>query len=123
MRVKMLERNRAEMEQKLLEQRCKQSALPYERVYDLTRCARDIQRGRNDKDDSETYHAQIVDKLMAIEGRIERWVREIEKVDVWYSAAKRNVEEAVESTIRKLMLELECGGNVRLEEGQPGDIW
>ena len=29
----------------------------------------------------------------------------------------------MEGTISKLMLELECGGNVRLEEGQAGDVW
>ena len=29
----------------------------------------------------------------------------------------------MEGTISKLMLELECGGNVRLEEGQVGDVW
>ena len=36
---------------------------------------------------------------------------------------RSNVGKEVKGTISKLMLELECGGNVRLEEGQSGDIW
>lgn len=36
---------------------------------------------------------------------------------------RKYVKKEVEGTIRKLKLELECGGNVRLEEGHSGDIW
>ena len=53
MRVKMLQRNQAEMEQRLLIERTKLVSLPYERVHLLTCCIRDIQRSRNDKEDSK----------------------------------------------------------------------
>ncbi|XP_063691021.1 leucine-rich repeat-containing protein 9-like isoform X3 [Bolinopsis microptera] len=133
MRVKMLQRNRAEMEARLCEERNKLAALPYERVHVMNCCIGDINRSRNDRENSqfpiqnrensEQEHGQIVDKLLALEARVEHWIREISKVDLWHHNAKRYIEKEVEGTISKLMLELECGGNVRLEEGQVGDVW
>ncbi|KAL5249578.1 hypothetical protein ACHWQZ_G018449 [Mnemiopsis leidyi] len=123
MRVKMLQRNRAEMEQRLSEERNKLVSLPYQRVHVMSCCIRDINRSRNDRENSEKEHGEIVDKLLALEARVEHWIREIAKVDTWHKHARRYVEKEVEGTISKLMLELECGGNVRLEEGQAGDVW
>lgn len=108
----MLQRNKAEMGLRLVEERNKLAALPYERVHALTCCIRDINRSRNDKEDStflitfnfqyykilewrqlffspgEKEHGEIVDKLLALESRVDHWIKEITKVDVWHSSAK-----------------------------------
>ena len=36
----------------------------------------------------EQEHGQIVDKLLALEARVEHWIREISKVDLWHHNAK-----------------------------------
>ena len=53
MRVKMLQRNRAEMEQRLSEERNKLVSLPYQRVHVMNCCIRDINRSRNDRENSK----------------------------------------------------------------------
>ncbi|CAN0107008.1 unnamed protein product [Discosporangium mesarthrocarpum] len=39
------------------------------------------------------------------------------------SAFKREVEQACQRSVAELMLEFDTGGNVRFEEGRPGDVW
>ena len=36
----------------------------------------------------EEDHGHMVDKMLALEGRVEHWTREICKVDVWHHSVK-----------------------------------
>ena len=56
MRVKMLQRNKAEMEQRLWEERNKLAELPYERIHMLNCCIGDINRSRNDRENSASLY-------------------------------------------------------------------
>ena len=54
---------------------------------------------------------------------IEAKIREIEAVEARAAALKQTVCETSQTSICRLMVELETGGNIRLEDGKPSDVW
>ena len=48
---------------------------------------------------------------------------QLAKLDREYHALKQRVCDVTEQNIARLVLELDTGGNIRLEDGKPSDIW
>ena len=44
-------------------------------------------------------------------------------MDLFHSEAVCNVKHTTEISIKRLLAELESGGNVRFEEGRSSDVW
>lgn len=49
--------------------------------------------------------------------------KEIEAVDDKFEQAVQAIKEVTHQQISRLVLELETGGNIRLEDGKPSDAW
>lgn len=45
------------------------------------------------------------------------------RIDQCYVESRAQVESISRSTVKRLLLELETGGNVRFEDGTTNDIW
>jgi hypothetical protein len=45
------------------------------------------------------------------------------RIDRCYVESREQVENISQSTIKRLLLELETGGNVRFEDGNTNDVW
>ena len=67
--------------------------------------------------------AQFGEKLAAVQGGIERKGREVDEAEVRYHTCKEEVYENTEAYVRRMLIELETGGNIRLEDGKPSDLW
>lgn len=62
-------------------------------------------------------------KLDVLMAGIEAKTREIEEIEARLAALKSLVCETSQTSICRLMVELETGGNIRLEDGKPADVW
>ncbi|XP_033624638.1 leucine-rich repeat-containing protein 9-like [Asterias rubens] len=62
-------------------------------------------------------------KLQALIERKQLCTQLIQQMDVYHGEAIANVKHTTEVTIKRLLAELESGGNVRFEEGQSSDLW
>ena len=49
--------------------------------------------------------------------------RELAAVEAAFSEAAARSQELVDGYVRRMLVELESGGNVRLEDGRPSDVW
>ena len=66
---------------------------------------------------------QLEEKLGVLEGGIKLKTAEIAKAEAMASDVSTAVRETSQSSICRLMVELETGGNIRLEDGKPSDMW
>lgn len=66
---------------------------------------------------------QLHDKLAVVDGCIAGKQQEQRDVDAKFAVVRSEVQEAAQASISRLLVELETGGNIRLEEGSPSDAW
>ena len=67
--------------------------------------------------------AQLHRKLQVLQEGIDQKTSEIAQVDSYAADFKGAVRESSQSSICRLLVELETGGNIRLEDGKPSDVW
>ena len=67
--------------------------------------------------------AQLQRKLQVLQEGIDQKTTEIAQVDTYATDFKGAVRESSQSSICRLLVELETGGNIRLEDGKPSDVW
>jgi len=89
-------------------------------LYDLAVTAR---IGDASSSDTSQKLAQLEEKLHVLKGGITLKTGEIAKAEVMAADVSTAVRETSQSSICRLMVELETGGNIRLEDGKPADMW
>ena len=72
---------------------------------------------------SPDHAEQLKKKLAFINHMVELRVRELAAVKDLFELVKNRVRQRVENDAARLMLEMETGGNIRLEEGKSADVW
>lgn len=71
---------------------------------------------------SEEQVHQLKTKYIALQRGIEEKQREIIETKAQFDAFRRRCCEISEQNIARLIVELETGGNIRLEDGKPSDV-
>ena len=136
MRIKTMKRNCTNVLKKAQEAR--QAAISQNNLSlnVLVRARKDVEREIDERkllpappdQDEDPGAAKLFDsrltlKLQALEKAIEGGDKEIGMVDETYEQLKRRCYGLVQQSIANLILELETGGNIRLEDGKPSDVW
>eukprot|EP01065_Artemidia_motanka_P036882 TRINITY_DN4493_c0_g1_i1.p1 TRINITY_DN4493_c0_g1~~TRINITY_DN4493_c0_g1_i1.p1 ORF type:complete len:1596 (+),score=457.90 TRINITY_DN4493_c0_g1_i1:54-4841(+) len=67
--------------------------------------------------------AAVEAKLRMVRGTIQQKLREVEAIDHRFTSMKSIIEAISQHNISRLLVELQTGGNIRMEEGKPGDVW
>jgi hypothetical protein len=62
-------------------------------------------------------------KLERIDDAIQEKAAKIEDLATLFVHTKRELNDVSEESISRLIIELETGGNIRLEDGKPSDVW
>jgi Leucine-rich repeat (LRR) protein len=136
MRIKTMKRNCTNVLKKA--QEAKQAAISQNNLSlnVLVRARKDVEREVDERqflppheDQSQDasaekmFLAKLQLKLQALEQAISGGNTEIGRVDETYAAFKTKCYGLVQQSIANLILELETGGNIRLEDGKPSDVW
>lgn len=66
---------------------------------------------------------QLAAKLLAVDRALDGKARELSALELAHEAFSRRADGALAGWIGRLLLELESGGNVRLEDGGPAEVW
>ncbi|XP_029195766.2 leucine-rich repeat-containing protein 9-like isoform X1 [Acropora millepora] len=69
------------------------------------------------------YSEKLQQKKEALLKRIAKLQKECYEIDKCHQESCEQVNNVSESTVQRLLLELETGGNVRFEDGKPTDPW
>jgi len=72
---------------------------------------------------SPTTESALLKKQRALTKAIEVLGNHVERMEGVLEKMKRGVGGTCGSTIKRLMLEFHTGGNIRVEEGSPADVW
>ena len=136
MRIKTMKRNCTNVLKKA--QEAKQAAISQKNLSlnVLVRARKDMEREVDerqflppledqDQDASavKLFEGRLNLKLQKLEEAITGGNTEIGRVDETYAAFKTKCYGLVQQSIANLILELETGGNIRLEDGAPSDVW
>lgn len=73
--------------------------------------------------DSTQYLMALRKKLSRLRDALKIKTNEIEAIDSRFEHARQTIAEVTHQQISRLVLELETGGNIRLEDGKPSDPW
>eukprot|EP01062_Namystynia_karyoxenos_P058429 TRINITY_DN4997_c0_g3_i1.p1 TRINITY_DN4997_c0_g3~~TRINITY_DN4997_c0_g3_i1.p1 ORF type:complete len:1660 (+),score=672.78 TRINITY_DN4997_c0_g3_i1:84-4982(+) len=65
----------------------------------------------------------VESKLRLVRATIQQKMREVEAIDTRFSSMKGIIESISQHNISRLLVELQTGGNIRMEEGKPTDVW
>ena len=57
------------------------------------------------------------------QGRIHDKNNEIKDIELYHENLKKMIYDLSEQNIHRMITELETGGNIRFEEGEPSDKW
>ena len=93
----------------------------------LLRQKKDVERELHERLTSEAASAEEGKQLEAKHAVLERGISlktdEIALTEAMASEVREAVCETSQTSICRLMVELETGGNIRLEDGKPTDVW
>ncbi|XP_077863786.1 leucine-rich repeat-containing protein 9-like [Saccoglossus kowalevskii] len=62
-------------------------------------------------------------KLQALKERIKLYYHKVEEIEKCYDESVSRMRQVCDVTVRRLLTELETGGNVRFEDGRSADVW
>eukprot|EP01063_Lacrimia_lanifica_P008591 TRINITY_DN15672_c0_g1_i1.p1 TRINITY_DN15672_c0_g1~~TRINITY_DN15672_c0_g1_i1.p1 ORF type:complete len:1553 (+),score=713.90 TRINITY_DN15672_c0_g1_i1:108-4766(+) len=66
---------------------------------------------------------ELQTKLNAVSATAQRKFDELEEIDDRYGHMKNTIETISQDNLSKLLVELQTGGNIRMEEGKVSDVW
>ena len=133
MRIKTLKRNTSNVIKKTIEARQAKVSQINLNLNVLLRQKKDVERELHEREaqlvlkegrmaESEEMQ-QLRAKLKVLDEGIELKTAEIAHVDGLSADVKQGVCETSQTSICRLMVELETDGNIRLEDGKPSDVW
>lgn len=135
MRMKTLRRNASDAAARASLGRAHRLVKPRAAYAVLLRALRDAERElgtvqANPPPTNEVMRTERQNWMMALQVKIattrdalyER-EKELKMVEALFADATDRSQHLVDSYVRRMMIELESGGNIRLEDGKPTDIW
>eukprot|EP00817_Percolomonadidae_sp_ATCC50343_P006469 CAMPEP_0117419046 /NCGR_PEP_ID=MMETSP0758-20121206/704_1 /TAXON_ID=63605 /ORGANISM="Percolomonas cosmopolitus, Strain AE-1 (ATCC 50343)" /LENGTH=1291 /DNA_ID=CAMNT_0005199911 /DNA_START=513 /DNA_END=4388 /DNA_ORIENTATION=- len=76
-----------------------------------------------EEDEDDNFKKQLKAKYNMVLSHIETRNKEIMSIERQFNKMNKDINDISEHNIRRLMVELETGGNIRLEEGKQSDVW
>ena len=73
--------------------------------------------------ESPDMESEIKQKLDAVDAAIRAKGQKSKELQMLFEIAKRELNDVAEESIARLIIELETGGNIRLEDGKQTDVW
>eukprot|EP00854_Cymbomonas_tetramitiformis_P014094 gene14094-16667_t len=89
---------------------------------DIEREIEEIKYYKRDDQSSELL-GPLEAKFEVLKGVVERKSKEVADTETFFDDCKKKVYEMTDQYVRRLMVELETGGNIRMEDGRPTDLW
>jgi len=128
MRIKTLKRNTSNVIRKVMEARQAKVSQINLNLNVLLRQKKDVERelherGAGDAVGSSEEGKQLEAKHTVLERGIALKTDEIALTEGMSAEVREAVCETSQTSICRLMVELETGGNIRLEDGKPTDVW
>ncbi|KAH9489094.1 Leucine-rich repeat-containing protein 9 [Bulinus truncatus] len=62
-------------------------------------------------------------KLQTLQQRKYKWEEKVNEIESFAKLSEARVRKMADMMVKRLLVELETGGNVRFEDGQPADAW
>ena len=127
MRIKTLKRNTTNVVRRSKEAKYSLIQKINQDLKILIKNQKDIEREMHDDGVGGGTKAVFLDQLKskrkAILAEVDRLREHIAQLKQQSELVKRNVCSISDGSIRRLITELETGGNIRLEDGRPSDLW
>lgn len=123
MRIKTLQRNTTNVVRKLGEVRQAKVSQVNLNLNVLLRQQKDVEREMHELCSGGGGEPLLRDKLAVLRSGVQAKQAELAETEAVASAARAAVLERSQASTRRLMVELETGGNIRLEDGKPSDVW
>jgi len=89
------------------------------RLLDLSKLTAQDPKNPGTAEELEQLHR----KQKVLQEGINQKTAELERIDRMASEFRETVCQTSQTSISRLMVELETGGNIRLEDGKPSDVW
>ncbi|CAK8686447.1 unnamed protein product [Clavelina lepadiformis] len=98
---------------------------------DVTKPTNDVSGGNAEAGDklslaekkTKADDGKISIKLTALKNRINAWKKKTSEVEAYYEQACDLLGTLANTSIKRLTMELDTGGNVRFEQGTQNDVW
>lgn len=84
---------------------------------------RELVESNNATDANKEYIKSLESKMLFVSDSINSKYVEAEDIRKNFDVMKDKIESISDQNVKRLLLELDTGGNIRLEEGKPGDVW
>jgi hypothetical protein len=81
-------------------------------------CLRPPRRGSQ-----EATLVPLEKKLAALSKAVQSKSKEVSELDELFADSSQRTYENSDQYVRRLLVELETGGNIRMEDGRPTDLW
>jgi Leucine-rich repeat (LRR) protein len=98
-----------------------------QRTESLSASMRWLSHCKHDLEEAMAEHVPSADLIKAKIAAVDQSLASISADDValrgYFESFKKSVSDMCESTFARMIVELETGGNVRLEDGKPSDVW
>jgi hypothetical protein len=75
------------------------------------------------RDSQEATLVPLEKKLVALSKAVQSKSKEVSELDELFVDSSQRTYENSDQYVRRLLVELETGGNIRMEDGRPSDLW
>ena len=138
MRIKTLKRNTADVLRKLKQEKRNKVTLVKDSLADVFFQLKGIERevelttkqvkeiGDSDEEAIKgklKYMSQLKEKQRLLNERVKSRNQQVKEMETMYEYSREHVLHMSTLNVRRLLIELQTGGNVRFEDGKPTDIW
>eukprot|EP01061_Rhynchopus_euleeides_P005092 TRINITY_DN14333_c0_g2_i1.p1 TRINITY_DN14333_c0_g2~~TRINITY_DN14333_c0_g2_i1.p1 ORF type:complete len:1537 (+),score=690.35 TRINITY_DN14333_c0_g2_i1:257-4612(+) len=129
MRIKTLRRNTGNLVKKAVQFRQAKLSEVNLSLNVLIRMAKELEREiaearRYPGDDADSIPIpELEAKLTQVRQITQQKYGEVDQIDGKYTTMKETIETISQDNISKLLVELQTGGNIRMEEGKQSDVW
>ena len=129
MRIKTLKRNTSNLIKKAQQFRQTKLSEVNLSLNVLIRMSKELEREleelklQQSPDNAETVLSDLDEKLAQVRRFTQQKYSEIEEIDTKYNMMKGTIDTISQDNISKLLVELQTGGNIRMEEGKVTDVW
>lgn len=89
----------------------------------LTRLQKDVEQEMETLSSDRASDSPWAKKLSATSAAVEDTLSKIDEIERTFERCQKEAYELSDAHVRRLKLELDTGGNTRLEDGKPSDVW
>ncbi|XP_077999840.1 leucine-rich repeat-containing protein 9-like isoform X2 [Glandiceps talaboti] len=75
------------------------------------------------EEEKQSLTKKLKKKHQALKERVKSYTGKVEETEKCYGESVARIRQVSDMTVRRLLTELETGGNVRFEDGRSADVW